>query len=120
MRFRAEALDFKVTQSSAAEIKDMGLGDADRPKVGMKEYPAATKTLTSEGQTTTFKLHVEAGSFTDAEVIGLMGENGTGKTTYLHMLAGFFDKKISSDAETGEASYDSVPVSLRERGLSIS
>ena len=29
----------------------------------------------------TFRLNVEAGSFTDSEIIVMLGENGTGKTT---------------------------------------
>ena len=35
-----------------------------------------------------FKLSVEAGSFTESEIIVLLGENGTGKTTLIRMLAG--------------------------------
>ena len=33
-------------------------------------------------------LQVEAGSFTDSEIIVMLGENGTGKTTFIRMLAG--------------------------------
>ena len=31
---------------------------------------------------------VEAGSFTDSEILVMLGENGTGKTTFIRMLAG--------------------------------
>ena len=31
---------------------------------------------------------VEPGSFTDSEIIVMLGENGTGKTTFIRMLAG--------------------------------
>lgn len=41
-----------------------------------------TKTLGS------FKLEICAGSFTDSEIIVMLGENGTGKTTFIRMLAG--------------------------------
>ena len=33
-------------------------------------------------------MNVEAGSFTDSEIIVMLGENGTGKTTFIRMLAG--------------------------------
>jgi ATP-binding cassette subfamily E protein 1 len=35
-----------------------------------------------------FSLDVEAGSFNNSEITVLMGENGTGKTTFIKMLAG--------------------------------
>lgn len=34
-----------------------------------------------------FTLHVEPGSFTDSEILVMLGENGTGKTTFIRMLA---------------------------------
>lgn len=46
------------------------------------KYPDMTKTLGS------FKLTVEAGSFTDSEIIVMLGENGMGKTTLIRLLAG--------------------------------
>lgn len=53
-----------------------------------------TKTLGS------FKLNVEEGSFTNCEIIVLLGENGTGKTTLIRLLTG--DKKCEPD----EKSFD--------------
>ena len=35
-----------------------------------------------------FTLNVEAGEFTESEIIVLVGENGTGKTTFMRLLAG--------------------------------
>jgi ATP-binding cassette subfamily E protein 1 len=55
----------------------------------MYKYPKMSKTLGS------FKLNVESGSFTNCEIIVLLGENGTGKTTLVRLLAG--DKKCEPD-----------------------
>ncbi|VDP28447.1 unnamed protein product [Echinostoma caproni] len=46
------------------------------------DYPAMVKKLGN------FALTVEAGSFTDSEIVVMLGENGTGKTTLIRMLAG--------------------------------
>lgn len=46
------------------------------------EYPSMTKTLGG------FKLTVEGGAFTDSEIIVMLGENGTGKTTLIKLLSG--------------------------------
>ncbi len=35
-----------------------------------------------------FELRVECGDFSDSEIIVLMGENGTGKSTLIRLLAG--------------------------------
>ena len=43
-----------------------------------------------------FTLNVEEGSFTNCEIVVLLGENGTGKTTLVRLLAG--DKKCKPDS----------------------
>ena len=57
-----------------------------------------------------FKLAVEAGSFTDSEIIVMLGENGTGKTTFVHLLAG-----DTPDEETDKQSF---AVSLKPQTIS--
>jgi ABC-type nitrate/sulfonate/bicarbonate transport system ATPase subunit len=48
----------------------------------LPRYPSMTKTLGD------FKLHVEGGSFTNSEIVVMLGENGTGKSTLVQLLAG--------------------------------
>jgi ATP-binding cassette subfamily E protein 1 len=117
MRFRDEALTFKVSQISAAEARELGLGTDVKP-IGNYEYPAMTKVLQSEDGKKSFTLHVEAGDFNGSEIIGLMGENGTGKTTYLQMLAGLHDKE-TTPAGAKEKTYENEPVSLLGMGVTM-
>lgn len=68
-------------------------------------YPSMVKTLGN------FKLTVESGSFTDSEIIVMLGENGTGKTTLVRLLAGH----ETPDDETDKLS---LAVSLKPQTLS--
>ncbi|WPG99479.1 Translation initiation factor RLI1 [Acrodontium crateriforme] len=73
LRFREESLQFRI-----GEAGDEFMIDKSRDY----GYPKMKKTLD------TFQLTVEAGEFTDSEIVVMMGENGTGKTTFCKMLAG--------------------------------
>ena len=73
LRFREESLTFRI-----AEVNEELLGDNNMDY----KYPTMEKTLGN------FHLKIEPGQFTDSEIIVMMGENGTGKTTFCKMLAG--------------------------------
>ena len=73
LRFREESLQFRIGEAGEEFMVDH---DHDYT------YPKMTRT---QGN---FKLDIEAGQFNDSEIIVMMGENGTGKTTFCKMLAG--------------------------------
>lgn len=73
MRFRNESLQFKLADAADGLILD---------RTNAMEYPSMKKT---QGD---FHLTVEGGDFTDSEILVMMGENGTGKTTFCKLLAG--------------------------------
>jgi len=75
LRFRTESLTFKVADSVDPDEEEV-------KKHCNYSYPDMKKTLGG------FTLNVKAGNFTDSEIIVLLGQNGTGKTTFIRMLAG--------------------------------
>jgi len=77
LRFRDFSLTFKVVDSQEETKKG-----AEELKISHKKYPAMEKTLGN------FHLAVTAGNFNSSELLVLVGENGTGKTTFIRMLAG--------------------------------
>ncbi|KAJ7542084.1 hypothetical protein O6H91_10G089000 [Diphasiastrum complanatum] len=97
LRFRDESLTFKVAetpQESAEEIRTYA----------RYKYPTMTKTQGG------FKLAVKEGEFTDSQIIVMLGENGTGKTTFIRMLAGLLkpDEK-GEDVEVPEFNVSYKP-----------
>ncbi|CCH61911.1 hypothetical protein TBLA_0F03760 [Henningerozyma blattae CBS 6284] len=79
LRFRSEALQFRLHDAATDELQSAATRDFS--------YPSMVRT---QGD---FKLTVEAGDFSDSEILVMMGENGTGKTTLIKLLAG----KIPAD-----------------------
>lgn len=87
LRFRPYALSFKITTED-----DVTKGGRHKDS----KYPALVKTLRRNGEK--FVLNVEKGGFSNSEILVLLGENGTGKTTLIRMLAGL--KNAGPDDET--------------------
>jgi len=85
LRFRDSSLVFKVSETAD--------GDEEIKKMCRYNYGNMEKKLGD------FELSVRSGEFTDSEIVVMLGENGTGKTTFIRMMAG----KLSPD------SGDAVP-----------
>merc|ERR1711970_398347 len=102
LRFREDALVFKVSENASEE---------DIKRMTRYDYPTMSKTLGS------FKINVIAGQFSDSEILVLLGENGTGKTTFIRMMAG----KLAPDDGSGEVpslniSYKPQKISPKSQG----
>lgn len=92
MRFREDELNFKLVETAEDVIR--------KDIIKKYQYPRMTKTMNTKNGDSQFKLTIENGNFRDTQIIVLLGENGTGKTTLIRMLAGL----LKSDEE--EAGYD--------------
>jgi ATP-binding cassette subfamily E protein 1 len=73
--FCDKSLVSKVAKSATEEVKRMNHYD----------YPGMTKTIGS------FQFNCWAGRLSDFEILELFGENVTGKTTFIRILAGNLD-----------------------------
>lgn len=94
LRFREDSLSFKMVETAEEIIID---------KTRHYSYPSMSKTLGG------FKLTVQGGSFTDSEIIVMLGENGTGKTTFVRLLAG--------DTPDEETDKQTLSVSLKPQTI---
>ncbi|KAL1567774.1 ABC transporter E member 2 [Salvia divinorum] len=98
LRFRDESLTFKVAETPQASTEEI-------ETYARYKYPTMTKT---QGN---FRLKVVEGEFTDSQIIVMLGENGTGKTTFIRMLAGHLkpDSVEGSDVEIPEFNVSYKP-----------
>merc|ERR1712070_636066 len=106
LRFREEALTFKVSENAGE--KDDGEGG----KHSTCTYPAMSKMM---GE---FRLRIEAGDFTGSEILVMLGQNGTGKTTFIRMLAGMLpaDGDDESQVPRLNVSYKPQKISPKFEG----
>ena len=87
MRFREYELSFRVSadldrQEAERELTPEEIKEKERLKCLNYVYPTMTKTLGA------FSLNVTEGVFNASEIVVMLGQNGTGKTTMIKMLAG--------------------------------
>ncbi|KAB7516825.1 ribosome biogenesis/translation initiation ATPase RLI [Halosegnis rubeus] len=87
MRIRQEAIEFEQHAPRVASNTDT-----------LVEYPALSKSY-GEGE---FSLDIEAGEIRNNEVLGIVGPNGIGKSTFAKMLAG----KLDPDEGSLDANLD--------------
>jgi len=97
LRFRDESLTFKVSEQATEEVVK---------RQRSYQYPIMTKTLGG------FKLSVEPGDFSDSEILVMLGENGTGKTTFIRMMAG------KLDPDEGNADIPTLNISYKPQKIS--
>ncbi|GBP60689.1 ATP-binding cassette sub-family E member 1 [Eumeta japonica] len=97
MRFRTESLVFKVAESATEE---------EIKRMNHYEYPEMVKKMGD------FSLRVMPGEFSDSEILVLLGENGTGKTTFIRMLAG------NLEPDDGSGSLPQLHISYKPQKIS--
>ena len=100
LRFREMALTFKISENVE--------GEEAVKKHCRYQYPDMVKTFKNEETgKALFKLDVKAGEFTDSEIVVMLGQNGTGKTTFIRMLAGL--TKADTDQQVPELNVSYKP-----------
>ncbi|XP_047967222.1 ABC transporter E family member 2-like isoform X1 [Salvia hispanica] len=101
LRFRDESLTFKVVETPQEEIETYA----------RYKYPTMIKT---QGK---FRLKAVEGEFTDSQIIVMLGQNGTGKTTFIRMLAGFLtpDSVEGSDVEIPKFNFSYKPQQINPK-----
>lgn len=103
LRFREIALTFKVSEEIDRDQRDL---------MYQTEYPELKKKLGS------FLLEVRPGSFASSEIIVMLGQNGTGKTTLIRLLAGLLKADNETEGEMPElhVSYKPQTISAKFEG----
>jgi len=101
LRFRETSLVFKVSENAMEEVK----------RHCRYNYPKMAKQLGKS-----FHLSVDPGSFNDSEIIVMLGENGTGKTTFIKMMAGRLPPDDGVQPPTLAISYKPQKIQPKSQG----
>nr|XP_002121964.1 ATP-binding cassette sub-family E member 1 [Ciona intestinalis] len=102
LRFRDSSLVFKVSETAE--------GEEDVKKMCRYSYGDMMKKLGD------FELTVKGGEFTDSEIVVMLGENGTGKTTFIRMLAGKLAPDAGNKVPSLNISYKPQKISPKSTG----
>lgn len=100
MRFRDWSLSFKI-----AEVVER-----DDKKMRSYKYGNMKKKMGD------FTLEIKEGSFSDSEIVVLLGQNGTGKTTFIRMLSGGLKPDEGEDVTEMNVSYKPQKISPKFKG----
>ncbi|KAK2824868.1 hypothetical protein Q7C36_018795 [Tachysurus vachellii] len=101
LRFRETSLVFKVAETAAEE---------EVKKMCRYQYPNMCKSMGD------FTLTITEGEFTDSEIMVMLGENGTGKTTFIRLLAGGLKPDGGGDVPILNVSYKPQKISPKFKG----
>uniref|UniRef100_A0A3B3I3F9 ATP-binding cassette sub-family E member 1 n=1 Tax=Oryzias latipes TaxID=8090 RepID=A0A3B3I3F9_ORYLA len=101
LRFRETSLVFKVAETANEE---------EVKRLRHYQYPDMVKTM---GE---FTLAIKGGEFTDSEIMVMLGENGTGKTTFIRMLAGGLKPDSGGEVPILNVSYKPQTISPKFKG----
>jgi ATP-binding cassette subfamily E protein 1 len=108
IRFRDYEISFKQGEFDQVSEERLRLGENER--ILTKSYPSMTKKFPN------FTLKIESGHFTSSQIVVLLGENGTGKTTFVKILAGL-DKEIDVEMPEMRVSYKPQIISPKFNGI---
>ncbi|XP_071768629.2 ATP-binding cassette sub-family E member 1 [Centroberyx gerrardi] len=101
LRFRETSLVFKVAETANEE---------EVKKLCRYQYPNMKKAFGD------FSLEILEGEFTDSEIMVMLGENGTGKTTFIRMLAGRLKPDEGGEVPILNVSYKPQKISPKFKG----
>lgn len=101
LRFRETSLTFKVAETAIEE---------EIKRMCRYEYPDMKKVMGN------FELKIGEGQFTDSEIIVMLGENGTGKTTFIRILAGKLMPDEGGPCPVLNVSYKPQKISPKSQG----